>query len=153
MINWRPSFVQRAAPKEFGVGHAFDKPIWNYSVLHGPTPEEEVTMKTWIRDLVCKDDSSKNVSSTLPFRSTLSMGARLTMVLVPGTSRRCLISMDPSPLRRITSGIISSRLRTKCVTQSNDRLRSNEFYACLGRQIYKKYKNLRTILIIPYATA
>ncbi|KAH7875163.1 alpha/beta-hydrolase [Lentinula edodes] len=52
MINWRPSFVQRAAPKEFGVGHAFDKPIWNYSVLHGPTPEEEATMKTWIRDLV-----------------------------------------------------------------------------------------------------
>lgn len=54
MINWRPSFVMKAVPKEFGVGHAFDKPIWNFSIMHGPTPNEEKTMRTWIKDLVCR---------------------------------------------------------------------------------------------------
>ncbi|KIK67033.1 hypothetical protein GYMLUDRAFT_847266 [Collybiopsis luxurians FD-317 M1] len=52
MINWRPSFVEDKAPKEFGVGHAFDKPIWNFSIMHGPTPDEEETMRMWIKDLV-----------------------------------------------------------------------------------------------------
>ncbi|KAJ8074798.1 hypothetical protein PM082_019123 [Marasmius tenuissimus] len=52
MINWRPSFVNARAPKEYGVSHALDKPIWNFSVMHGPTPEEESTMRTWIKDLV-----------------------------------------------------------------------------------------------------
>jgi hypothetical protein len=52
MINWRPSFVDTKVPKEFGVGHAMEKPIWNFSVMHGPTPEEENTMRIWIKDLV-----------------------------------------------------------------------------------------------------
>ncbi|KAF9260463.1 alpha/beta-hydrolase [Marasmius fiardii PR-910] len=52
MINWRPSFVDARAPKEFGVSHAIDKPIWNFSVMHGPTAKEESTMRAWIKDLV-----------------------------------------------------------------------------------------------------
>ncbi|KAG7087451.1 hypothetical protein E1B28_013417 [Marasmius oreades] len=52
MINWRPSFVDSQAPKELGVSHALDRPIWNFSVMHGPTPKEESTMRAWIRDLV-----------------------------------------------------------------------------------------------------
>ncbi|ESK93946.1 acetylcholinesterase [Moniliophthora roreri MCA 2997] len=52
MINWRPSFVNARAPKEFGVSHALDKPIWNFSIMHGPTPDEELTMRAWIKDLV-----------------------------------------------------------------------------------------------------
>lgn len=52
MINWRPSFVMKAAPKEFGVSHALDKPLWNFSIMHGPIAEEEKIMRTWIKDLV-----------------------------------------------------------------------------------------------------
>lgn len=43
----------KRAPNEFGVGHAFDKPIWNFSIMHGPTEDEEKTMRAWIKDLVC----------------------------------------------------------------------------------------------------
>ncbi|KAF5389420.1 hypothetical protein D9757_004350 [Collybiopsis confluens] len=52
MINWRPSFVEKHTPKEFGVSHAADKPIWNFSIMHGPTADEENTMRAWIKDLV-----------------------------------------------------------------------------------------------------
>ncbi|THU95491.1 carboxylesterase [Dendrothele bispora CBS 962.96] len=51
LINFRPSFLDVRAPSTFGVSHAFDKPIWNFSVFHGPTPEEEKSMRLWIDGL------------------------------------------------------------------------------------------------------
>ncbi|KII84831.1 hypothetical protein PLICRDRAFT_117320 [Plicaturopsis crispa FD-325 SS-3] len=50
MMAWRPSFMD-STPKELGVGHAYDKPLWNFSVMHGPTPDEEKVMRAWIKDL------------------------------------------------------------------------------------------------------
>jgi hypothetical protein len=52
LISWKPSFAREAIPDEMGIPHAADRPIWNYSVMHGPTEEEKTTMKTWIGDLV-----------------------------------------------------------------------------------------------------
>jgi hypothetical protein len=43
--------MDRVAPATLGVGHAFDKPIWNFSIMHGPTEEEEKAMRAWIADL------------------------------------------------------------------------------------------------------
>lgn len=51
LISYRPSFMDRVAPVTLGVGHAFDKPIWNFSIMHGPTDEEEKAMRAWIADL------------------------------------------------------------------------------------------------------
>ncbi|EIM79872.1 alpha/beta-hydrolase [Stereum hirsutum FP-91666 SS1] len=51
LISYRPSFMDRVAPATLGVGHAFDKPIWNISIMHGPTEEEEKAMRAWIADL------------------------------------------------------------------------------------------------------
>ncbi|KAL3417649.1 hypothetical protein PVAG01_10659 [Phlyctema vagabunda] len=52
-ISYRLSFITNdVAPASFGVTHAMDKPIWNFSITHGPTERELVLMKDWIRDLV-----------------------------------------------------------------------------------------------------
>ncbi|PYI32506.1 alpha/beta-hydrolase [Aspergillus indologenus CBS 114.80] len=52
LIAYRLSFItEKVAPASFGVSHAMDRPIWNYSIMHGPTPEETVLLDTWIRDL------------------------------------------------------------------------------------------------------
>jgi carboxylesterase type B len=40
-IRYRLSFIDdNVAPKAFGVAHAMDKPLWNFSIMHGPHPEE-----------------------------------------------------------------------------------------------------------------
>ncbi|KAF5346303.1 hypothetical protein D9758_011467 [Tetrapyrgos nigripes] len=50
LINFRLSCINKRAPSTFGVSHASDKPIWNFSIFHGLTPEEEKTMRAWIDD-------------------------------------------------------------------------------------------------------
>ncbi|KAE8155306.1 Alpha/Beta hydrolase protein [Aspergillus avenaceus] len=53
LIAYRLSFItEKVAPASFGVSHAMDRPIWNYSIMHGPTPSERRLMDTWISDLV-----------------------------------------------------------------------------------------------------
>ncbi|KAH8669160.1 Alpha/Beta hydrolase protein [Xylariales sp. PMI_506] len=53
LIAYRLSFItDKVAPASFGVSHAMDRPIWNYSITHGPTPAEMQLMNDWIRDLV-----------------------------------------------------------------------------------------------------
>ncbi|CAI7647631.1 unnamed protein product [Penicillium viridicatum] len=52
MIAYRLSFItEQIAPASFGVTHAMDRPIWNYSLTHGPTTEERKLMSAWIHDL------------------------------------------------------------------------------------------------------
>ncbi|KAH7020279.1 Alpha/Beta hydrolase protein [Ilyonectria destructans] len=52
LIAYRLSFItNQIAPASFGVSHAMDRPIWNYSITHGPTQEERQLMNDWIRDL------------------------------------------------------------------------------------------------------
>ncbi|KAH7120538.1 Alpha/Beta hydrolase protein [Dactylonectria macrodidyma] len=52
LIAYRLSFItDQIAPASFGVSHAMDRPIWNYSITHGPTEEERQLMDDWIRDL------------------------------------------------------------------------------------------------------
>ncbi|KAI7762807.1 hypothetical protein LZL87_008248 [Fusarium oxysporum] len=52
LIAYRLSFITNdVAPASFGVSHAMDRPIWNYSITHGPTPAERDLMDAWIRDL------------------------------------------------------------------------------------------------------
>lgn len=51
-IAYRLSFItEKIAPKEFGVAHAMDRPIWNFSIMHGPTEKERAFMEDWIEDL------------------------------------------------------------------------------------------------------
>ncbi|KAJ5142130.1 alpha/beta-hydrolase [Penicillium atrosanguineum] len=48
-IAYRLSFItDKVAPRSFGVAHAMDKPFWNFSILHGPTPAERKLMEDWI---------------------------------------------------------------------------------------------------------
>ncbi|KAG5787748.1 hypothetical protein H9Q69_013192 [Fusarium xylarioides] len=52
LIAYRLSFITNdVAPASFGVSHAMDRPIWNYSITHGPTPAERDLMDAWVRDL------------------------------------------------------------------------------------------------------
>ncbi|KAF5971501.1 triacylglycerol lipase II precursor [Fusarium coicis] len=52
LIAYRLSFItNEVAPASFGVSHAMDRPIWNYSITHEPTPVERDLMDAWIRDL------------------------------------------------------------------------------------------------------
>ncbi|KAG4433085.1 hypothetical protein IFR05_011425 [Cadophora sp. M221] len=52
-IAYRMSFIdKKSAPIDWGVTHAMDRPIWNFSILHGPTPAERVLMEYWVKDLV-----------------------------------------------------------------------------------------------------
>uniref|UniRef100_A0A8H7NC23 Carboxylic ester hydrolase n=1 Tax=Bionectria ochroleuca TaxID=29856 RepID=A0A8H7NC23_BIOOC len=52
-IAYRLSFIdETVAPMSFGVAHAMDKPFWNFSIQHGPTPKERELMENWIRALV-----------------------------------------------------------------------------------------------------
>ncbi|KAM0238443.1 hypothetical protein ACHAPO_003408 [Fusarium lateritium] len=52
LIAYRLSFINNnVAPESFGVSHAMDRPIWNYSITHNPTPEERQLMDEWISDL------------------------------------------------------------------------------------------------------
>ncbi|PYI00327.1 alpha/beta-hydrolase, partial [Aspergillus sclerotiicarbonarius CBS 121057] len=52
LIAYRLSFITEAvAPASFGVSHAMDRPIWNYSIMHGPSPADRALMDDWIRDL------------------------------------------------------------------------------------------------------
>ncbi|KAH6691478.1 Alpha/Beta hydrolase protein [Plectosphaerella plurivora] len=58
-IAYRLSFIdEKVAPASYGVAHAMDKPFWNFSLCHGPTPEERVLMQDWIKILVAfvRDD-------------------------------------------------------------------------------------------------
>ncbi|KAH8895499.1 alpha/beta-hydrolase [Thozetella sp. PMI_491] len=52
LINYRLSFItEEVAPASFGVSHGMDRPIWNYSITHGPTPAEIQLLDEWMRDL------------------------------------------------------------------------------------------------------
>ncbi|KAJ5979556.1 hypothetical protein N7481_006854 [Penicillium waksmanii] len=52
LIAYRLSFItEEVAPASFGVTHAMDRPIWNYSITHGPNPSELQLMSAWIQDL------------------------------------------------------------------------------------------------------
>ncbi|KPM38473.1 hypothetical protein AK830_g8106 [Neonectria ditissima] len=52
-IAYRLSFIdETVAPMSFGVAHAMDKPFWNFSICHGPTPSERQLMEDWIQILV-----------------------------------------------------------------------------------------------------
>ncbi|TYJ55876.1 hypothetical protein B9479_003399 [Cryptococcus floricola] len=50
IISWVPELVMKYAPKAFGVTHAMDRPIHNFSIFHGPKQEEEKVMREWIQD-------------------------------------------------------------------------------------------------------
>ncbi|WVQ63121.1 uncharacterized protein L199_001272 [Kwoniella botswanensis] len=50
IIGWVPEFVMQFAPPKFGVTHAMDRPIHNFSIFHGPKPHEEALMREWIKD-------------------------------------------------------------------------------------------------------
>ncbi|KAK4546513.1 hypothetical protein LTR36_001730 [Oleoguttula mirabilis] len=52
-VAYRLSFIDETiAPLSFKVAHACDKPFWNFSIFHGPTPEERRLMEEWIEILV-----------------------------------------------------------------------------------------------------
>ncbi|KAH6653227.1 Alpha/Beta hydrolase protein [Truncatella angustata] len=52
LIAYRLSFItDKVAPVSFGVSHAMDRPIWNYSIMHNPNAQEKQLMNDWIRDL------------------------------------------------------------------------------------------------------
>ncbi|OHF02886.1 hypothetical protein CORC01_01644, partial [Colletotrichum orchidophilum] len=52
-IAYRLSFIdEKVAPASFGVAHAMDRPIWNFSITHGPTAAERKLMEDWIQILV-----------------------------------------------------------------------------------------------------
>ncbi|CZR68150.1 probable acetylcholinesterase precursor [Phialocephala subalpina] len=59
-IAYRLSFItEKVAPKSFGVSHAMDRPFWNFSIMHGPTPKERKLLEDWISILVAfVNDSS-----------------------------------------------------------------------------------------------
>ncbi|KAI4600593.1 hypothetical protein KJ359_000952 [Pestalotiopsis sp. 9143b] len=49
----RLSFItEKVAPASFGVSHAMDKPWWNFSIQHGPTPKEMELMEEWLDILI-----------------------------------------------------------------------------------------------------
>ncbi|KAL4798686.1 alpha/beta-hydrolase [Aspergillus venezuelensis] len=53
VIAYRLSFItEKVAPASFGVSHAMDRPFWNYSIMHGPSSEEQQLMHEWIQDLI-----------------------------------------------------------------------------------------------------
>ncbi|KAJ5102821.1 hypothetical protein N7532_003350 [Penicillium argentinense] len=67
-IAYRLSFItEKVAPLSFGVAHAMDKPFWNFSIMHGPTPEERVLMENWIEAFVAfvNGDQSYNYGTNL----------------------------------------------------------------------------------------
>ncbi|TXC10233.1 hypothetical protein FocTR4_00004527 [Fusarium oxysporum f. sp. cubense] len=69
LIAYRLSFITNdVAPASFGVSHAMDRPIWNYSITHGPTPAERDLMDAWIRDLraFVNDEEGRNLSHINP---------------------------------------------------------------------------------------
>ncbi|KAK0120313.1 hypothetical protein ONS95_011719 [Cadophora gregata] len=62
-IAYRMSFIdEKTAPMEWGVTHAMDRPVWNFSIHHGPTPDERVLLEDWIRDLVAFVNDEKDYS-------------------------------------------------------------------------------------------
>ncbi|KAI9166391.1 esterase/lipase [Paramyrothecium foliicola] len=62
-IAYRLSFItNEVAPASFGVSHAMDRPIWNYSITHGPTHAERQLLDDWIRDLRAFVHSEENFS-------------------------------------------------------------------------------------------
>ncbi|KAM5356916.1 hypothetical protein ACJ41O_003562 [Fusarium nematophilum] len=69
MIAYRLSFItEEMAPASFGVTHAMDRPIWNYSIMHNPTPEERNLMDDWISDLraFVNNESGYTYGTTAP---------------------------------------------------------------------------------------
>nr|XP_019051265.1 hypothetical protein I302_01714 [Kwoniella bestiolae CBS 10118]OCF30195.1 hypothetical protein I302_01714 [Kwoniella bestiolae CBS 10118] len=50
IVAWVPDFVMKFAPPKFGVTHAMDRPIHNFSIFHGPGTHEEELMREWIKD-------------------------------------------------------------------------------------------------------
>ncbi|KAH0592042.1 hypothetical protein MHUMG1_10253 [Metarhizium humberi] len=49
----RLSFIdETVAPMEYGVSHAMDGPLWNYSINQLPTDEERKMLDTWVKILV-----------------------------------------------------------------------------------------------------
>ncbi|KAL4877383.1 Alpha/Beta hydrolase protein [Aspergillus karnatakaensis] len=60
-IAYRLSFIdETVAPMSFGVAHAMDKPFWNFSICYGPTLQERMLMKSWIRNLVAFVNDEKD---------------------------------------------------------------------------------------------
>ncbi|EFZ03017.1 carboxylesterase/lipase domain protein [Metarhizium robertsii] len=52
-IDYRLSFIdETVAPMEYGVSHAMDGPLWNYSINQLPTDEERKMLDTWVKILV-----------------------------------------------------------------------------------------------------
>ncbi|OCF41263.1 hypothetical protein I317_04921 [Kwoniella heveanensis CBS 569] len=50
IVGWVPQLVRDFSPKNFGVTHAMDRPIHNYSIMHGPASDEKKLMTEWIQD-------------------------------------------------------------------------------------------------------
>ncbi|KAF9881495.1 carboxylesterase-lipase family protein [Colletotrichum karsti] len=66
-IAYRLSFIdEKVAPASMGVAHAMDRPIWNFSICHGPTPAERQLMADWIQILVAlvNDDDTYRFGTT-----------------------------------------------------------------------------------------
>ncbi|KAF6810105.1 hypothetical protein CSOJ01_06517 [Colletotrichum sojae] len=52
-IAYRMSFIdEKVAPVSYGVTHSMDRPIWNFSLCHGPNATERKLLDDWIRTLV-----------------------------------------------------------------------------------------------------
>ncbi|KAG8420756.1 hypothetical protein J3458_002687 [Metarhizium acridum] len=52
-IDYRLSFIdETVAPMEYGVSHAMDGPLWNYSISQLPTDEERKMLDAWVKILV-----------------------------------------------------------------------------------------------------
>ncbi|KAK2609363.1 hypothetical protein QQS21_002144 [Conoideocrella luteorostrata] len=52
-VNYRLSFIDESvAPMDYGVSHAMDGPLWNFSINQLPSDEERVMMTEWIQILV-----------------------------------------------------------------------------------------------------
>ncbi|EXK24125.1 hypothetical protein FOMG_19134 [Fusarium oxysporum f. sp. melonis 26406] len=66
---YRLSFItEEMAPSRFGIAHAMDRPLWNFSIRHGPTPEERILMQDWINGLAAfvAGDASYDYGTSRP---------------------------------------------------------------------------------------
>ncbi|WVR08392.1 hypothetical protein IAU60_005447 [Kwoniella sp. DSM 27419] len=67
IVAWTPQLVKDYCPRNFGVTHAMDRPIHNFSIMHGPRREEEALMREWIKDYVSRRQSHTLTSAQANF--------------------------------------------------------------------------------------
>ncbi|KAN0106329.1 alpha/beta-hydrolase [Hyaloscypha variabilis] len=75
-VAYRLSFIdEKVAPRSYGVAHGMDKPFWNFAILHGPTQDELVMMKTWIKDFVAfvNGDRSREIQEDSRWNELLQL--------------------------------------------------------------------------------